>query len=154
MLDKPALEFGKLALVRKRPTEMLHAPYVLGNLCVGHDNLDRSRTAEAGDPHNKPALLLRTVARVFRVKFTALSSHDLTDAAGHRRCSFGEIADSRLADLQVIFAHAVPLASIVILDGKAIPWRVDSEDCTVLIENCDVGSEGVECGLQEAIRGE
>ena len=123
----------------------------LGDVFVRHDHAHRPAAAKAGDAHEKPAFLVRAVARIFQLKFFALPGDDGADAVGHRRRLLGEIAGGGIADFQIIVTNAVAVPKIV-LAGKTVPRGVDFDDRPVLVENRDVGGERIKRGAQKALR--
>ena len=132
------------------PQLRLHAPPG-GDILMGYDHTHGPAAREPRGAHNEPALIVRAVAGILEVEFGGSPFHDSPDSAADGGRLVGARAARGVAECKVVGADGRFVAAQPVLAGKLLPRRIDGHYPSVVVQDRDVGREGVESRLKKAL---
>ena len=123
-----------------------------GDVLVGRDHPPRRRFGKRGDAQVEPALCVRTVAGVVHLEQVALARDDRAQAGLGRGRDGRVLAGRAGAGRKITEAGKDGAGRHAVACGELLPGAVHREDPPLVVEDGDVGREGIHGGAQKLFR--
>ena len=155
----PPMGVGQPQTERRHGEDLFEQPFAAllgrlgqlagGDVLVGRDHPPRRRFGKGGDAQVKPALCIRTVAGVVHFEQVALATDDRAQA-GLGRGRGGRVLPGRAgAGRKITEAGKDGAGRHAVACGELLPGAVHREDPPLVVEDGDVGREGIHGGAQK-----